>query len=327
MGLGSIEETPMKIGIALSILAAAVAGCGTVPPAQFVATADMPNCFDTHYDAERSLFTMKEAALKSGAGSPNEQCLLTVLPRGAPASASQLSAGTYTVYLANGGGGGAGGTLQAFGRGGGGGGGGAGAFESQTRVELTEGVYKLTMGAGGPGGMSCTLGRSGSSGGVGWAGSPSSMVRISTGEVVAGPVGADSYARPTRAQNDRMGGKVRDGHGGSGPGQTSGGQGASTGTSGVDKLATAGQDKPGMTSSGGDAGIVSRVDTRAGVGGGGGATSRADGGDGGGEGAGRRDIKPERGSLGSGGGGGEGNASGCDAGGVGGNGFIALRRI
>ena len=309
--------------LVVSLLISIGTGCASVPRAPIVSLSDLPNCFDTNYDKERDLFTIRNAV----GNVINQHCLLTVRPRGEVASASRLRAGNYRVYLANGGGGGAGGTLQAF-RGGGGGGGGAGAAETQATVNLTEGVYKLTIGAGGPGGSACLPGL-GFGGGPGWAGSPSNMVRVATGEVVMGTPGADTYARPTRAQSERMAGKM-DAHGGTGPGQASGGRGGSNETKdrvkveakpGASKLAS------GLSGVGGAPGTVSVNDKRSGVGGGGGATSMGHGGGGGGESPGQKDIAPERGSLGSGGGGGEGSTSECDPGAPGGHGYIALRPI
>ncbi len=95
--------------LALSLLLAGIAtGCTSVPPVTPVALADLPNCFDANYDRERGLFT-----IKSDAGNPvNQQCLLTVGPRGGAASASRLTAGSYRVYLSNGGGGGGEGSMS-----------------------------------------------------------------------------------------------------------------------------------------------------------------------------------------------------------------------
>ncbi len=315
----------MKITrLALSLLVGIGSGCTTVPTAPPVSMSDLSNCFGANYDKERRLFTLTNTD-----GNPvNQRCLLTVQPRGDAASASRLTAGSYTVYLANGGGGGAGGTLQAFAGGGGGGGGGAGAMETRTTVDLTEGVYKLTIGAGGPGGNAC-VGSLAMPGGPGWAGSASSVVRVATGEVLAGTPGADTYARPTRAQNERSAGKM-DGHGGSGPGQASGGHGASAETTHSVKLegeAGASNLASGRSGMGGAPGLVSVGDKRSGSGGGGGATSIGHGGGGGGESPGQKENAPERGSLGSGGGGGEGSSSECDPGARGGHGYIALRRI
>src|SRR6185503_12041722 len=80
-------------------------------------------------------------------------------------------------------------------------------------------------------------------GSPGWPGSPSSMVRIANGELVAGVFGADAYRRPSRAQVERMAGPM-DGHGGSGPGQTSGGRGGrGDHTTGNIQLASAGESR------------------------------------------------------------------------------------
>lgn len=223
--------------LALSLLAGIGAGCTSVPPTSPVSLSDLPNCFDSNYDEEGRFFT-----IKSDVGNPvNQQCSLTVGPRGNVASPQRLTAGSYRVYLSNGGGG-AGGTLQSFLRGGGG----AGAVETQATVNLTEGVYKLTIGAGGPGGSVCVPGL-GFGGGPGWFGSPSNIIRVATGELVIGTPGADRYARPTRSQIDRISGKKHAanaritgktdaGHGGSGPGQTSGGHGATAATAKSDSV-------------------------------------------------------------------------------------------
>jgi len=312
-------------------------GCTNVPLAPSVSLSDLPNCFNTNYDKERDLFT-----IKSDAGNPvNQQCLLTVGPRGDAASPQRLTAGRYRVYLSDGGGGGAGGTLQSFLRGGGGGGGGgAGAQETQTTVNLTEGVYKLTIGAGGPGGSVC-LPNLGFGGGPGWLGSPSNLIRVATGELVIGKPGADRYARPTRSENERMAsrmdaastrvtGKTDTAHGGSGPGQTSGGHGATAATAKIESVeATSGASKlvPLGAVAGGATGTTSVADKNVGVGGGGGATSAGHGGEGGGESPGQKENPPERGSLGSGGGGGEGSLEQCDPGARGGHGYFAARPI
>ena len=196
--------------LALSLLVGIGSGCTTAP--SLVSTSDLPNCFDSNYEKERGLFTIKTLVGRQ----VSQQCLLTVGPRGDVASASALAAGTYKVYLANGGGGGAGGTFLGFA--GGGGGGGAGAVEALMTVVLTEGVYKLTIGAGGPGGTAGSPVRAGIGGGTGWAGSPSNIVRVVTGEVVAGTPGADTYARDSRSQSERSAGKI-DAHGGSARGK------------------------------------------------------------------------------------------------------------
>jgi len=315
--------------LALSLLVGFASGCATLAPAPSVSMADLPNCFDSNYDKEHGLFTIKGDLGKK----VNQQCLLTVGPRGDAASPQRLRAGTYRVYLANGGGGGAGGTLQSFlAGGGGGGGGGAGAAETLATVNLTEGIYKITIGAGGLGGTAGQLQREGFGGGVGGAGSPSNIVRVATGEVVSGTPGADTYARPSRAQGDRAAPRTDTAHGGSGPGQTTGGSGADTETRGGVKVQVAatpgaGKSVSGGTESGGAPGTISASDTHSGAGGGGGATSIGQGGGGGGESPGQRDNPPQRGSLGSGGGGGEGSISQTDPGARGGHGYIAFRPI
>ncbi len=277
----------MKITkLALSVLVGIGTGCTNVPPAPLVSMSDLPNCFASNYDKERGLFTIR----KDVGNVVNQQCLLTVGPRAGAAPA--LTPGSYRVYLANGGGGGAGGTMQPFHRGGGGGGGGGGASaaETQATLNLTDGVYKLTIGAGGPGGNACVMSRTnagereGFGGGPGWLGSPSSMVRVATGALVVGTPAADRYIRPTRSQNERMAGEM-DGHGGSGPGQASGGHGGHPATEGSVEV----EAQPGASMllavgsmAGGAPGSVSLGDKRAGVGGGGGATSIEHGGGGGG---------------------------------------------
>jgi len=217
--------------LALAALAGAGAGCATAPSASQIALSELPNCLASNYDAKERLFTIKDLndiwadPTKNPA---NQQCLLTVGAGGELAAAAAPTAGSYTVYLANGGGGGAGGTLQSRIHGvagGGGGGGGAGAREVRATVYLSVGVYKLTIGAGGPGGHVCRP-ASNAPGGPGWFGSPSNIVRVETGEVVAGDSGADAYKRPTVYQHEKWAGSGRPGQGGFGPGQTSGGAGA-----------------------------------------------------------------------------------------------------
>lgn len=86
--------------LALALPVGFGSGCTNVPPAPFVSLSDLPNCFDGNYAKEEGLFT-----IKNDAGNPvNQQCLLTMGPRGDIASASRLWAGSYRVYLSNGGG-------------------------------------------------------------------------------------------------------------------------------------------------------------------------------------------------------------------------------
>lgn len=263
-------------------------------------------------------------------GAANQQCLLTVYPRGQGANETRITAGRYLINLSDGGDGGAGGTLQDVNGGGGGGGGGAGAKELQRVVEFTEGAYKLTIGAGGPGGNPCIpTPNIVFSGGPGWLGSPSSLVRIATGEVLIGTPGADTYARPKKSGNEKKAGNP-DGHGGSGPGKASGGSGGHFDLAGIHAVpAKPGDGKAGNP--GGDPGVASppsrtRPGDSSASGGGGGASTKGEGGDGGGEVQRHWVERPERGALGSGGGGGEGTQFVCGAGAPGGDGFMALRQ-
>ncbi|MEO8655937.1 MAG: hypothetical protein ABI409_17565 [Ramlibacter sp.] len=317
--------------LALLMVAGLGVGCTSVPPTSGVATSVLQNCFDSNYDRQRDLFTLTNTPRNP----VSQQCLLTIASRDELASASRLIAGTYRIYLSNGGGGGAGGNLQSIiSSGGGGGGGGAGAAETQVTVALTEGVYKLTLGAGGRGGDAC-MPSTGFGGGPGWLGSPTNMVRVAGGELIAGVPGADTYVRPTRRQNERdaaaaiKAGELP-GSGGSGPGQTTGGHGSSPAT--AVKAEVIAQPGAGVfvskgVSAGGATGPVLANDKNPGGGGGGGATQMGQGGGGGGESPGQRQNPPERGSLGSGGGGGEGSMRECDPGAQGGHGYIALRRF
>lgn len=313
--------------LTLAVLMATGAGCAAIEP---LAIGDLPDCFDSNYDTRLDLFTLRNVM-----GQPvNQQCRLTVATGDHAGAGRRLEPGAYRVYLANGGGGGAGGTLQrpagvSGGGRGGGGGGGAGAAESIVMVHLPAGTYKLTLGAGGPGGSACMKGTISFGGGPGWIGSPSNMVRVDSGALVAGTAGADTYTRPSRAQNELAAGKT-DGHGGSGPGQASGGRGTAPATEGAAaEPARAGDGKraAGQSSAGGATGTIAPSDKQSGVGGGGGATSLGHGGQGGGESQGQQSLAPQRGALGSGGGGGEGSLSECDPGAAGGHGYIALRRL
>ena len=314
----------------LALLAVLSTGCSTVSPTARVADADLPNCFDANYAEQMKLFTIKSPAT----GVVNQQCVLTVVPSGNNASARQLTAGAYMMSVSDGGGGGAGGSIQdgskfpGVNHSGGGGGGGAGAVEATEKVTLTEGTYRLTIGAGGPGGSKCSGPPTNAGGGPGWAGSPTNIVRLGTGEVVLGASGAENYVRSSRWQHDRASG-TQDGSGGHGPGQTSGGTGTVFNAAGnIAKVATDGEDKqtPTKIVSGGDPGIVLPKDNLSGPGGGGGATSVGPGGAGGGDLPKHIDIPPSRGILGSGGGGGSGDSFGCAPGASGGHGFVAFVR-
>lgn len=102
---------------------------------------------------------------------------------------------------------------------------GPGAGVSASRLKA--GRYTIHVsngGGGGAGGNACVFAPFYIPGGPGWLGSPSNMVRVDSGEVIAGTIGAENYVRPTHAQNEKLAGKM-DGHGGSGPGQTRGAHG------------------------------------------------------------------------------------------------------
>ncbi len=322
----------MKI-ITLSLITIALIGsaCSTAPPTGPVSVSALPNCFDSNYSPADQVFTIRNPAGKV----VNQQCILTVTPRGKVSPGQQLAAGNYLVSVSDGGGGGAGGTMHdgtkfpGVDHGGGGGGGGAGAAETQLKLNLTEGEYRITIGAGGPGGSACSGAPNYFGGGPGWFGSPTNIVRLATGEVVLGTAGAETYVRPSRSQNDK-GGKARDGSGGSGPGQTTGGHGANvTPSSKTTHVATAGAEtrSPSETEVGGAAGKVLPNDQKRdpGPGGGGGATNLGAGGAGGGDLPKHANISPKRGTLGSGGGGGAGDLYGCAAGASGGHGFVAFQ--
>lgn len=345
--------------ILLTPLLALGTGCSTMQPSTMIASADLPSCFASNYSEQYKLFTVVNPTAKA----VNQQCLLTVLPRGNNSAGPHLVAGNYLVSVSNGGGGGAGGTMQSGSKlpgvnnSGGGGGGGAGAAETKASINLTEGTYRLTIGVGGPGGMACSGPPDYFPGGPGWGGSPTNIVRIATGEVILGAAGAETYARQSRSQHERSAG-VPDGKGGSGPGMTTGGDGATfsdagklvhPASDGMDKQSTSAavaRVEPGKvqpknpaagpagavpsnsgassTVSGGDSGKVLPKDQLAGPGGGGGASSVGVGGTGGGDLPKNVAIVPTRGTLGSGGGGGAGDTYGCAAGANGGHGFVAF---
>ena len=317
----------MKLHCAALSLIACIAATAAVAAPSAPPVSALPDCLASNYDPVRHLFTLKNPRPDE----PNQQCLLTVYPRGQGASETRITAGRYLINLSDGGDGGAGGTLQDVRGGGGGGGGGAGARELQRVVDLTEGVYRLAIGAGGPGGNPCIpTPNMVFSGGPGWLGSPSSLVRVATGEVLIGTPGAETYVRPKKSENEKRAGNP-DGHGGSGPGKASGGAGGRVDVTTFHVVPP----KPGASkagNAGGDPGVTSPPSrTRAGdgsaSGGGGGASTKSEGGDGGGELQRHWVQAPERGALGSGGGGGEGTMFVCGAGAAGGNGFAALRQV
>src|SRR5450756_2560947 len=104
----------MKINmLALSVLVSLGTGFTALPHASLAASPALPNCFNSNYDKAKGLFTVTNLAAKQ----INQQCLLTVGPRGTSVSSSRLAAGRYQVSLSAGGGGGAGGSLQGATRG------------------------------------------------------------------------------------------------------------------------------------------------------------------------------------------------------------------
>jgi hypothetical protein len=254
----------------------------------------------------------------------NQQCILHVVPTGT-ARAGEIPAGRYAVYFSDGGSGGAGGS-QRFN---GGGGGGASAVQSRAALRLTPGDYKLTLGEGGPGGVAC---RDMLGGGPGYPGSPTSLMSLSSGQVIAGAIGADNYKRPTRAQLEKMVGN-KDGHGGTGPGMAPGGNGGfNTPAQAFGASEGAANPAPWVASQPGDNGIgeVPRVAVGIGAGGGGGA-GLGNGGTGSGSNipapTQTADVLAQMGGLGAGGGGGQGQEAFCTAGGAGGPGYMAFRRV
>jgi hypothetical protein len=303
--------------------------------------AGLPSCISANYDNQRALFTILnnpvrlsprtgEAVDTKGAVLPvaqqpvNQQCILTVAPRGR-AQGGELAAGRYTVYYSNGGDGGAGGTQRYNG----GGGGGAGAVQQRTIVDLAPGTYKLTLGLGGPGGVACN---DPLPGGPGYPGSPTGLISLANGVAVAGTPGADSWKRPTRRELERMRGNL-DGHGGSGPGKAAGGNGG-VNTAGRAYGASDGAQSAAawVDSRPGDNGTGQSPQRFSGIGaGGGGGAGLGNGGDGGDSGPEAKARAPEllavSGGLGAGGGGGQGDTAGCTAGAPGGAGYMAFRPV
>lgn len=192
----------MKNAIRLAMLCLATA---SVPA---LAQGTLPRCGSTNFDQARGAFTVKNPA----PGIVNQQCLITVYPKGAmPAEARQdpasyLVEGTYAIELVGGGGGGGGGSRAR----GGGGGGGAGAAISRTTQFLAPGDYKLTLGTGGEGGAAGG-GRTGS-------GNPTSLTNASTGQLIAGFPGADVATARTEAATGGAGGVGMPGGSGGGAG-------------------------------------------------------------------------------------------------------------
>jgi len=272
-----------------------------------------PQCGATNLDPARNVFTV----IRPEAGAVNQQCFLTVYPKGAqPEQARQFPAsylveGNYVIELSGGGGGGAGGALKDKG----GGGGGAGAAPSRTLQYLTPGVYKLTLGTGGDGGSA--------NGGTTNSGNPTSLTNAKTGQLVYGFSGADMWTQESQAAKGA-------GHGGAATaGGSSGGDGGDSGPRSEEAAESGGASqtagyagKPGQ--SGNENGHSTETTTgsvvQANAGGGGGAGA---GSGGAGESANSSSVAGV-GDLGGGGGGGRGGLKTADHGGRGGHGYIRL---
>ena len=173
----------MKNEIRLALLCLAA----TAVPA-FAQNA-LPQCGSANFDPTRNMFTVMNPA----AGAVNQQCLVTVHPRGAVPDQSRqypapyLVEGRYIIELSGAGGGGGGGGPgdQKSGAGGASGQSGNSAATSRTVQYLSPGVYKLTIGTGGEGGRA--------QGGRSEDGNPTSLTNANTGQLIAGFAGADVW--------------------------------------------------------------------------------------------------------------------------------------
>jgi len=294
----AFQGNNMKIQVRLALL------CLAASPATAFAQST-PQCGSTNYDQARSSYTIMNPA----AGVVNQQCFITVYPTGAPPAlarqnpASYLIEGSYAIVLSGGGGGGGAGAMRDKG----GGGGGAGAAPVRSDRFLAPGEYKLTIGTGGAGATTGVRSRDGN---------PSSIVNVSTGQLVAGSSGADRAAAVSSSGPS-------DGRGGVGlPGGSTGGSGGDSGA-GSEKAAQAGSmsqstgtSMPGQA--GTESGRTAGRTVQANAGGGGGAGVGA-----GGDGA-SANSSATQGRLGAGGGGGAGSVNFAGPGAAGGNGFIRL---
>ena len=202
----------MKNEIRLALL------CLTAVSVSAFAQSNLPRCGSSNFDQAQNAFTIKSAP----ADAVNQQCLITVYPAGAaPAAAAQdpasyFAEGKYVIDLMGGGGGGGGGGAGAKGATGGTGGGGASAAPSQTVQYLAPGEYKLTIGTGGEGGAA--------RGGRTESGNPTSLTNATTGQLVAGFPGADTWTQQSKAAGTGAGGVAT-------AGGTSGYTGAAAGAS------------------------------------------------------------------------------------------------
>jgi hypothetical protein len=266
-----------------------------------------PPCGPNSLNQAQNVFTIANTS-----GNPvNQQCLLTIHPRG---TGSSLSEGSYLIELSGGGGGGGGGASGNAG----GGGGGAGAAPSRTVQHLAAGVYKLTVGSGGDGGAA--------NGGLTEHGNPTSLTNASTGALIAGFAGADAWTQRYTPASD--------GHGGWGKwGGSTGGSGGDNGSKvgNMSERQTPGGDDPadsgGVLRSGGYPGVPGQAGAESGrsrdeanAGGGGGASAGS-----GGAGASAEGMSiAGLGNMGAGGGGGSGGMNSASNGSRGGHGFIRL---
>lgn len=296
------KEIQMKNEIRLALLCLA-----TVAAPAFAQSAS-PQCGASNFDQARNAYTIMNPA----AGAVNQQCFLTVYPAGSMVNESRQNPamypteGTYTIELSGGGGGGGGASKDE-----GGGGGGAGAAPSRTTRYLTPGTYKLTIGTGGQGGSA--------NGGRTFSGAPTSLLNMTTGQLVAGFAGADSWTPQSSNATDGRGGTAA-------PGGSSGGAGGDSGLKNSESTAQSG----GQSQTAGYAGTAGASGSESGRNSD--RTSQANAGGGGGAGVGsggsgesvNSNAAAGAGNLGGGGGGGRGGANTADAGGRGGHGFIKL---
>jgi outer membrane protein OmpA-like peptidoglycan-associated protein len=169
-----------------------------------------PECASNNFDPARNAYTV----INPAAGAVNQQCYFTVHPAGSAQSgqfaAPNLVEGTYIIDLVGGGGGGGGGAAKDQG----GGGGGAGAAPSRSVNYLAPGVYKMTIGTGGYGGAA--------EGGRTGAGNPTSLTNATTGQLIAGFAGADTWTQHSQMAGSGSGGLAA-------PGGSSGGSGGDSG--------------------------------------------------------------------------------------------------
>lgn len=304
----------MKNNFRLAIL------CLAISSAPAFAQNSVGPCGPANFDQSRNVFT----AVNPAPGSVNQQCLLTVYPRGTVSDQTRQypafypTEGSYIIELSGGGGGGGGGAAKDQG----GGGGGAGAAPSRSTVYLNPGVYKLTIGTGGDGGRA--------NGGLTEAGNPTSLTHASTGALIAGFPGADVWNQRSRTATDGSGGVAS--------------LGGSSGGSGGDKVTVSGVNTENSAQAGGASQTAGYSGTAGQAGdesgrsaktqngplvqsnaGGGGGASVGSGGSGQSANTNTNTNSVAGvGGLGAGGGGGRGGLTTADSGSRGGHGFIRL---